>query len=132
MDFQKLVSNLLPKAASWSLIGTQLGLSQDELAAIGADSSSEQECLRLVLQKWYEKTPNPTWEAVAAAFRGFPGELEIVELDNILKGEPKSSTVHSAREGRVAYIADLSFTDHALNGLYMGGRGGSSSHRAPL
>lgn len=80
MDFCDLLTSLLPKAASWNPIGIQLGLSPDELDTIRADSSDVQECLTKVLQKWYDRTPNPTWKQVVTALRApLLGEMKLAK-----------------------------------------------------
>ena len=69
MDFRDLLNSLLPKAAKWNSIGIQLGLSTDELDTIRANCIDVEECLRKVLQKWHDKTLNPTWREVITALR---------------------------------------------------------------
>ena len=79
MDFRDLLSSL-PKAASWNAIGIQLGLSTDELDIIRANSGDVEECLRKVLQKWYNMTPNPTWREVITALRSpLLGEMKLAK-----------------------------------------------------
>ena len=70
MDFRDLLNNLLPKASRWELIGIQLGLNQDILDTIKANSlRNVEECLTEVLKRWYNSTPNPTWREVVDALR---------------------------------------------------------------
>ncbi len=68
-NFRDLLNSLLPKAAKWNFLGIQLGLSPDELDTIRANSIDVEECLRKVLQKWYDKTLNPSWQEIIAALR---------------------------------------------------------------
>jgi hypothetical protein len=80
MKFLELLTNLLPKAARWDSIGIQLSLSPDQLATIRADSSDVEECLRKVLQKWYDMTPNPSWGQVITALRApLLGEMKLAK-----------------------------------------------------
>ena len=69
MEFRDLLNTLLPKSARWNLIGIQLGLSQDELDIIRANSIDVRECLERVLQKWFNSSPNPTWKDVITALK---------------------------------------------------------------
>lgn len=83
MEFSELFTCLLPKAASWKSIGAVLGLSTEELSTIGAGSSDPEECLRRLLQEWYDRTPNSSWDQVITAL-GAPllGEMELaMELE---------------------------------------------------
>ncbi len=69
-DFRDLLNSLLPKASHWVLIGIQLGLEMDVLNIIKANSSGGvEECLTKALQKWFNRTPNATWNEVIAALR---------------------------------------------------------------
>lgn len=77
MKFYDLLNSLLPKASKWNLIGIQLELSPDELDIIKANNSGDVEmCLTKVLQKWYERSTNPTWEEIIAALKS-PALCEI-------------------------------------------------------
>ena len=76
MDFCDLLNSLLPLAAKWKFIGIELGLSTGELGIIKADSNGVEECLSKVLQKWHDKTLNPTWREVITALRS-PGLEEM-------------------------------------------------------
>ena len=91
MDFGDLLTSLVPKAAKWNFLGIQLGLSPDELDIIRANSQDVEECLRKVLQKWYDKTLNPTWQKIIAALRAL-GELRLAEdlekIDGSSTGKP--------------------------------------------
>ena len=94
MEFRDLLTSLLPKAASWNPIGIQLGLSPDELDTIKADSCDVQECLRRVLRKWYDSTPNPTWREVITALRApLLGEMKLakeLERKMVVSASPSS------------------------------------------
>ena len=69
MDFLDLLESLLPKASQWDSIGLVLGLAAGELETIRADSNGVEQCLRKVLQKWYGRSPHPTWEEIIAALK---------------------------------------------------------------
>ncbi len=70
MKFRDLLNSLLPKAYRWELIGIQLGLDMDILEIIKADCPGDVvKCLTKALQKWFNRTPNPTWNEVIAALR---------------------------------------------------------------
>ena len=99
MDFCDLLTSLLPKAARWNSIGIQLGLSPDELDTIRADSNDVQECLRKVLQKWYDRTPHPTWGQVITALRA--PLLEEMKLAKELEHKMKIS----ANQGELQHKA---------------------------
>ena len=79
------MNSLLPKAAKWNSLGIQLGLSTDELDIIRANSMDVEECLRKVLQRWHDKTLNPTWQEIVTALKAmdearFAKELEVTKI----------------------------------------------------
>jgi hypothetical protein len=98
MEFLDLLTNLLSKAARWNSIGIQLGLSPDQVATIRADSSDVEECLRKILQKWYDMTPNPSWGQVITALRApLLGEMKLAK-------ELEQKMVISLNPGEVAIV----------------------------
>ena len=78
MDFRDLLNSLLPKAAKWNSLGIQLRLTPDELDIIKSNSGDVEECLTKVLQKWKDKTLNPTWQDVVTALRAI-GEARLAK-----------------------------------------------------
>ena len=70
MEFRDMYTSLLPKAAKWNSLGILLCLSPDELDIIKANSENVEECLRKVLQKWYQaQNPTTAWQEITHALR---------------------------------------------------------------
>ena len=93
VDFLDLLESLNPKAAKWETIGFLLGLGAGELETIRADSNGVEQCLRKVLQKWYDRSLYPTLHL---------GDV-IAALRSPLVGDPAlAQKLEAKQKGRMA------------------------------
>ena len=62
--FTKLHPTVTPK---WQKLGELLGMDEDLLDEIYVNNESNEECLRVLLEVWLQKSTNPTWKSVTNA-----------------------------------------------------------------
>jgi len=64
--------------SEWQKLGEALGLDEDRLDEIFTNNKSEEECLRVMLAVWFQKSWKPTWRVVANALVAI-GENQLAE-----------------------------------------------------
>ena len=62
--FTKLHPTVTPR---WMKLGEQLGMDEDLLDEIYVNNETDEECLRVLLEVWLQKSTNPTWKNVTDA-----------------------------------------------------------------
>ena len=62
--FTKLHPTVTPK---WQKLGELLGMDEDLLDEIYVNNERDEECLRVLLEVWLQKSTNPTWKIVTNA-----------------------------------------------------------------
>ena len=74
---------LIKYCSLWRAIGLKLGLKDDLLETIAADNAKQQECFRVMLQKWLVQDVNPTWNTFELAITN--AQRDNLSLDNLLE-----------------------------------------------
>ncbi len=70
--------------AKWRSLGTELGLSEDDLDSIERDVASVEDCLSRMLTVWLRRPSlSPTWENLVKALRSKWVQREDVATDVI-------------------------------------------------
>jgi len=67
LNVDNLVTELHSVKSEWQKLGEALGLDEDRLDEIFTINESEEECLRVMLEVWFQKSWKPTWRDVANA-----------------------------------------------------------------
>ena len=67
----------------WRAIGLKLGLEDDLLETISKDNSKQQECFRVMLQKWLKQDISATWTTLELAVTN--AQRNDLSLDNLLE-----------------------------------------------
>ena len=62
--FTKLYPTMTPR---WMKLGELLGIDEDLLDEIYVNNETDEECLRVLLEVWLQKSTNPTWKNVTDA-----------------------------------------------------------------
>ena len=69
LNLKNLIEALETVSARWSDLGLQLGFSQDDLDDIEGDHTRGQTRLRIMLNKWLERTLYKSWEDIYYALK---------------------------------------------------------------
>lgn len=67
LNVDNLFTELYSVKSEWQKLGEALGLDEDRLDEIFTINESEEECLRVMLEVWFQKSWKPTWRDVANA-----------------------------------------------------------------
>jgi len=67
LNVDNLFTELHSVKSEWQKLGEVLGLDEDRLDEIFTINESEDECLRVMLEVWFQKSWKPTWRDVANA-----------------------------------------------------------------
>ena len=65
----------------WKAIGLNLGLKDDLLETIAGDNLKQQECFRIMLQKWLIQDVSPTWNTLELAITN--AQRDNLSLENL-------------------------------------------------
>lgn len=78
LSVDNLFTELHSVKSEWQKLGEALGLDEDRLDEIFTNNESEEECLRVMLATWFQKSWKPTWRVVANALVAI-GENQLTE-----------------------------------------------------
>ena len=83
-EMRELHKHLVKYCGLWRAIGLKLGLKDDLLETISRDNSrQQQECFRVMLQKWLIQDVSPTWNTLELAITN--AQRNNLSLDDLLK-----------------------------------------------
>ena len=80
-EMSELNKHLVKYCGLWRAIGLKLGLQNDLLETVSADNSKQQECFRIMLQKWLVQDVSPTWNTLELAITN--AQRDDLSLDNL-------------------------------------------------
>ena len=85
-EMNDLCKHLVKYCCQWRVIGLKLGLNDDLLETIAGDNPKQQECFRVMLQKWLKQDISPTWNTLELAITN--AQRDDLSLDNLSRSMP--------------------------------------------
>jgi len=85
LNVDNLFTELHSLSSEWQKLGEALGLDEDLLDEIFTNNESEEECLRVMLEVWFQKSWKPTWRVVANALVAIEENQLARQLDLLCK-----------------------------------------------